>query len=298
MWERKAQTPDTERRAELLIDVQRMSKIYNEGRENEVRALDDISLQVSWGEFLCILGQSGSGKSTLMNILGCLDIPTYGSYHLNGQPVSDMKPSVLSGIRNREIGFIFQGFNLIPALTALENVELPLIYRGMPREERRRLAQEALVSVGLEKRMDHRPGEMSGGQQQRVGIARAFVAKPKVIFADEPTGNLDSTTSRQVLYSMLEMAKSYGITFVMVTHEKELAYCGDRIVTIKDGRVLDNVLLGEDEKAENRRRLFGDVTSGDIAEPETTVEEEKKPAAKQAKAVAAAVAEKVNQESM
>ena len=139
MWERKAQTPDTERRAELLIDVQRMSKIYNEGRENEVRALDDISLQVSWGEFLCILGQSGSGKSTLMNILGCLDIPTYGSYHLNGQPVSDMKPSVLSGIRNREIGFIFQGFNLIPALTALENVELPLIYRGMPREERRRL---------------------------------------------------------------------------------------------------------------------------------------------------------------
>ena len=131
-----------------------------------------------------------------------------------------------------------------------------------------------------------------------MGIARAFVAKPKVIFADEPTGNLDSTTSRQVLYSMLEMAKSYGITFVMVTHEKELAYCGDRIVTIKDGRVLDNVLLGEDEKAENRRRLFGDVTSGDIAEPETTVAEGKKPAARQAKAVAAAVAEKVNQESM
>ena len=148
------------------------------------------------------------------------------------------------------------------------------------------------------------PGQPAGKLEevnqlaQRVGIARAFVAKPKVIFADEPTGNLDSMTSRQVLYSMLEMAKSYGITFVMVTHEKELAYCGDRIVTIKDGRVLDNVLLGEDEKAENRRRLFGDVTSGDIAEPETTVEEEKKPAAKQAKAVAAAVAEKVNQESM
>ena len=148
--------------------------------------------------------------------------------------------------------------------------------------------------MGLLSRANHKPTEMSGGQQQRVGIARAFVAKPKVIFADEPTGNLDSTTSRQVLYSMLEMAKSYGITFVMVTHEKELAYCGDRIVTIKDGRVLDNVLLGEDEKAENRRRLFGDVTSGDIAEPETTVAEEKKPAARQAKAVA----EKVNQESM
>lgn len=131
--------------------------------------------------------------------------------------------------------------------------------------------------MGLLSRANHKPTEMSGGQQQRVGIARAFVAKPKVIFADEPTGNLDSTTSRQVLYSMLEMAKSYGITFVMVTHEKELAYCGDRIVTIKDGRVLDNVLLGEDEKAENRRRLFGDVTSGDIAEPETTVAEGKKP---------------------
>ena len=130
--------------AELLIDVQQMSKIYNEGRENEVRALDDISLSVAWGEFLCILGQSGSGKSTLMNILGCLDIPTYGTYYLDGQPVSDMKPSVLAGIRNREIGFIFQGFNLIPALTAIENVELPLIYRGIGREERRRLATEAL----------------------------------------------------------------------------------------------------------------------------------------------------------
>ena len=167
-----------EERSELLIDVQQMSKIYNEGRENEVRALDNISLSVRWGEFLCILGQSGSGKSTLMNILGCLDIPTYGTYYLDGQPVSDMKPSVLAGIRNREIGFIFQGFNLIPALTAIENVELPLIYRGIGREERRRLAADALCSVGLEKRMDHRPGEMSGGQQQRVAIARAVAAKP------------------------------------------------------------------------------------------------------------------------
>ena len=137
-----------EERSELLIDVQQMSKIYNEGRENEVRALDNISLSVQWGEFLCILGQSGSGKSTLMNILGCLDIPTYGTYYLDGQPVSDMKPSVLAGIRNREIGFIFQGFNLIPALTAIENVELPLIYRGIGREERRRLAADALCSWG------------------------------------------------------------------------------------------------------------------------------------------------------
>lgn len=151
------------------------------------------------------------------------------------------------------------------------------MFKGMGKKQREKLARKELKKMGLLSRANHKPTEMSGGQQQRVGIARAFVAKPKVIFADEPTGNLDSTTSRQVLYSMLEMAKSYGITFVMVTHEKELAYCGDRIVTIKDGRVLDNVLLGEDEKAENRRRLFGDVTSGDIAEPETTVAEEKKP---------------------
>ncbi len=187
---------------------------------------------------------------------------------------------------------------LLNQLAGLEKPTKGRVLIGMGKKQREKLARKELKKMGLLSRANHKPTEMSGGQQQRVGIARAFVAKPKVIFADEPTGNLDSTTSRQVLYSMLEMAKSYGITFVMVTHEKELAYCGDRIVTIKDGRVLDNVLLGEDEKAENRRRLFGDVTSGDIAEPETTVAEEKKPAARQAKAVAAAVAEKVNQESM
>ena len=227
MWERKAQTPDTERRAELLIDVQRMSKIYNEGRENEVRALDDISLQVSWGEFLCILGQSGSGKSTLMNILGCLD----------------MKPSVLSGIRNREIGFIFQGFNLIPALTALENVELPLIYRGMPREERRRLAQEALVSVGLEKRMDHRPGEMSGGQQQRVAIARAVAAKPPIIMADEPTGNLDSASGLDIMRKLTALNEQ-GTSIILITHDNHLAQMAKRIVTIQDGRIISDTKGG------------------------------------------------------
>ena len=229
MWERKAQTPDTERRAELLIDVQRMSKIYNEGRENEVSALDDISLQVSWGEFLCILG--------------CLDIPTYGSYHLNGQPVSDMKPSVLSGIRNREIGFIFQGFNLIPALTALENVELPLIYRGMPREERRRLAQEALVSVGLEKRMDHRPGEMSGGQQQRVAIARAVAAKPPIIMADEPTGNLDSASGLDIMRKLTALNEQ-GTSIILITHDNHLAQMAKRIVTIQDGRIISDMKGG------------------------------------------------------
>lgn len=230
---------------EFLIDVQQISKIYNEGRENEVRALDNVSLTVESGEFLCILGQSGSGKSTLMNILGCLDIPTYGTYYLNGQAVSDMKPSVLSGIRNREIGFIFQGFNLIPALTALENVELPLIYRGIGREERRRLAADALVAVGLEKRMDHRPGEMSGGQQQRVAIARAVAAKPPIIMADEPTGNLDSASGKEIM-EQLRALNAQGTTVILITHDNHLAQMAERIVTLQDGRIIsDEAVKGE-----------------------------------------------------
>ena len=211
-------------RSELLIDVRQMSKIYNEGRENEVRALDNISLQVPWGEFLCILGQSGSGKSTLMNILGCLDIPTYGTYLLNGQAVSDMKPSVLSGIRNREIGFIFQGFNLIPALTALENVELPLIYRGIGREERHQLAVDALTSVG---------------QQQRVAIARAVAAKPPIIMADEPTGNLDSASGRDIM-EQLSALNMQGTSIILITHDNHLAEMAKRIVTIQDGQIISD----------------------------------------------------------
>ena len=236
----RKQTPqETAGSSELLIDVRRMSKIYNEGRENEVRALDDISLTVPWGEFLCILGQSGSGKSTLMNILGCLDIPTYGTYYLNGQAVSDMKPSTLSGIRNREIGFIFQGFNLIPALTALENVELPLIYRGMGREERHELAVEALKSVGLEKRMLHRPNEMSGGQQQRVAIARAVAAKPPIIMADEPTGNLDSASGLDIMRKLTALNKE-GPSIILITHDNHLAQMAKRIVTIQDGHIISD----------------------------------------------------------
>ena len=223
----------------LLIDVRQMSKIYNEGRENEVRALDNISLTVEWGEFLCILGQSGSGKSTLMNMLGCLDIPTYGTYYLDGQAVSEMKPSVLSGIRNREIGFIFQGFNLIPALTALENVELPLIYRGLGREERRRLAVDALTAVGLENRMDHRPGEMSGGQQQRVAIARAVAGKPPIIMADEPTGNLDSASGLDIMQQLTALNEQ-GTSIILITHDNHLAQMAKRIVTIQDGRIISD----------------------------------------------------------
>ena len=280
-----------------IIKVQNLRKVYRVGKE-KVGALDDICLEIGEGEMCCIVGASGSGKSTLLNQLAGLEKPTKGRVLIGKHDISAMTEDELADFRQQHLGFIFQSYNLLPSMTAAENVALPLMFKGMGKKQREKLARKELKKMGLLSRANHKPTEMSGGQQQRVGIARAFVAKPKVIFADEPTGNLDSTTSRQVLYSMLEMAKSYGITFVMVTHEKELAYCGDRIVTIKDGRVLDNVLLGEDEKAENRRRLFGDVTSGDIAEPETTVAEEKKPAARQAKAVAAAVAEKVNQESM
>ncbi len=280
-----------------IIKVQNLRKVYRVGKEKVV-ALDDICLEIGEGEMCCIVGASGSGKSTLLNQLAGLEKPTKGRVLIGKHDISAMTEDELADFRQQHLGFIFQSYNLLPSMTAAENVALPLMFKGMGKKQREKLARKELKKMGLLSRANHKPTEMSGGQQQRVGIARAFVAKPKVIFADEPTGNLDSTTSRQVLYSMLEMAKSYGITFVMVTHEKELAYCGDRIVTIKDGRVLDNVLLGEDEKAENRRRLFGDVTSGDIAEPETTVAEEKKPAAKQAKAVAVAVAEKVNQESM
>lgn len=237
--DRMQQTETLASSERLLIDVLQVSKIYNEGMENEVRALDDISLSVPWGEFLCILGQSGSGKSTLMNLLGCLDIPTYGSYFLNGQEVSEMKPTVLSGIRNREIGFIFQGFNLIPALTALENVELPLIYRGMGREERRTLALDALESVGLEKRVSHRPGEMSGGQQQRVAIARAIAAKPPIIMADEPTGNLDSAAGRDIMRQLTELNEQ-GTSVILITHDTQLAQMAKRIVTLQDGHIVSD----------------------------------------------------------
>ena len=242
-----------------IIKVQNLRKIYRVGKEKVV-ALDDICLEIGEGEMCCIVGASGSGKSTLLNQLAGLEKPTKGRVLIGKHDISAMTEDELADFRQQHLGFIFQSYNLLPSMTAAENVALPLMFKGMGKKQREKLARKELKKMGLLSRANHKPTEMSGGQQQRVGIARAFVAKPKVIFADEPTGNLDSTTSRQVLYSMLEMAKSYGITFVMVTHEKELAYCGDRIVTIKDGRVLDNVLLGEDEKAENRRRLFGDVT--------------------------------------
>ena len=203
-----------------LVEIQDISKIYNPG-ENEVRALDHISLTIQKGEFVAIIGQSGSGKSTLMNMIGCLDVPTEGTYILNGQNVSKLSDNELSDIRNQEIGFIFQGFNLIANLTAQENVELPLIYRGVPKKERHELSVAALKKVGLAHRMDHRPSEMSGGQQQRVAIARAIAQAPPVILADEPTGNLDPKTSMEIM-KLLEEINARGTTVLVVTHDQDI----------------------------------------------------------------------------
>ena len=231
----------------MLIDIRRVSKIYNEGKESEVRALDDVSLSIDYGECTAILGHSGSGKSTLMNILGCLDIPTYGEYYLAGEAVSAMPLSKLSAIRNRQIGFIFQGFNLIPGLTALENVELPLIYRGMGRRERLELCRQSLAEVGLEKRMDHRPAELSGGQQQRVAIARAIAARPPIIMADEPTGNLDTKAGADIMHKLIALNDS-GSTVILITHDLHLAQAAKRIVTIQDGRIIDDRAVSQAER--------------------------------------------------
>ena len=218
-----------------LVEVTDMCKIYNPG-ENEVRALDHVNVSIEENEFVAIIGHSGSGKSTLMNMLGCLDVPTSGSYYLHGQDVSSLSDDALSDIRNQEIGFIFQGFNLIPNLTAQENVELPLIYRGVPKNTRRELSREALRKVGLEHRMEHRPAEMSGGQQQRVAIARAIAQAPPVILADEPTGNLDSGSTKEIM-DILKQLHREGRTVILITHDNDIAAQAKRVIRIKDGKV-------------------------------------------------------------
>ena len=231
-----------------LIKVQDMCKVYNPG-ENEVRALDHVNLEIERGEFVAIIGHSGSGKSTLMNMLGCLDIPTSGSYFLNGKDVSAMKDNQLSEIRNQEIGFIFQGFNLISNLTALENVELPLIYRGIGRGQRHKLAKDALIRVGLEKRMAHKPSEMSGGQQQRVAIARAIAAEPPVILADEPTGNLDSASTEEIM-DILKGLHKQGRSVILITHDNEIADQAKLVVRILDGRIVEDYYNEEKKEQE------------------------------------------------
>ena len=228
-----------------LIEIQEMCKIYNPG-ENEVRALDHVNLTINKNEYVAIIGQSGSGKSTLMNMLGCLDVPTSGTYILNGQDVSGLTDDELSDIRNREIGFIFQGFNLIAGLTALENVELPLIYRGVGKKERLRLSQIALEKVGLKARMDHKPSEMSGGQQQRVAIARAIAQAPPVILADEPTGNLDSGSTKEIMEILKEL-HGEGRTVILITHDNDIAARARRIIRIMDGHIVEDRINDIDE---------------------------------------------------
>lgn len=219
-----------------LVDIRDICKVYNPG-ENEVRALDHVSLRIHENEFVAIIGQSGSGKSTLMNMLGCLDVPTSGTYMLHDKDVSHMSDDELSDIRNKEIGFIFQGFNLIANLTAVENVELPLIYRGVSRRERMRLSETALEKVGLKNRKTHKPSEMSGGQQQRVAIARAIAQAPPIILADEPTGNLDSGSSKEIM-EILKGLHEEGRTVILITHDNDIAAQAKRVIKIIDGKIV------------------------------------------------------------
>lgn len=222
-----------------LIDVKNVYKIYNEDMDCEVRALNGVTMTINEGEFVAIVGASGSGKSTLMNVLGCLDVPTYGDYFLQGEDITELTDKELSRVRNKQIGFIFQGFNLISELTAFENVELPLIYRGNRTAERTRLAREALDRVGLTDRINHYPAEMSGGQQQRVAIARAIAPKPPIIMADEPTGNLDSKTSADVMQLLRSLHES-GSTVILITHDPAIAATAGRTVRLLDGKIVED----------------------------------------------------------
>lgn len=225
--------------ARQIIGIEAIRKVYQVGSV-EVRALDGVSLQIHENEYVAIMGPSGSGKSTLMNILGCLDTPTSGTYVLNGTDVSEMLDDELADIRNREIGFVFQTFNLLPRYTALENVELPLIYSGVSKLERRERAVKALESVDLGGRMDHKPNELSGGQRQRVAVARALVNRPAIILADEPTGNLDSKTSVDIM-RLFEEIYMRGNTIIVVTHEEDIAQHARRIIRLRDGLIESDV---------------------------------------------------------
>jgi putative ABC transport system ATP-binding protein len=227
-------TGDTPR-PDVIILTHKLTREYDMGSEL-VRALRGVSVQITKNEYVAIMGPSGSGKSTLMNLIGCLDTPTSGEYWLNGQKVSDLVDDELARIRNKEIGFVFQTFNLLPRADALHNVELPLIYAGLSGRQRRDRAAQALERVGLGNRMDHKPNELSGGQRQRVAIARALVNEPSILLADEPTGNLDSTTSSEIMGVFAELHRQ-GQTVVMVTHEQDIAAHAARVVTLRDGLV-------------------------------------------------------------
>ncbi len=235
-----------------LVEVRNISKIYHLGGE-EIRALDDVSLDIGSGEFISIIGPSGSGKSTLMHILGCLDTPTKGTITLDGTMIQDASQRQLAGIRNKKIGFVFQFFNLLPKLNVLQNVELPMIYGGQSSRERKERAMEALKMVELENRSKHRPSQLSGGQQQRVAIARSLVNDPRIILADEPTGNLDSHTGENILKLFRNLSEE-GRTIILVTHDPEIAAVTPRKIEIRDGKVatkLDAKLAGLDRSISN-----------------------------------------------
>ena len=232
--------PDSasERPARPLIEVEDLVKVYRTG-DVELRALDGVSFSVAHGEFVAVMGPSGSGKSTTMNMLGCLDSPTHGRYLLDGRDVACLSGDELARVRNEKLGFVFQGFNLLPRLSALDNVALPLVYSGVPARERRERARDALERVGLGKRLGHRPNQMSGGQQQRVAIARALVGRAPLILADEPTGNLDTRTSEEIMSLLVEVNRE-GKTVVLVTHEPDIAAYARRVLHFKDGRLVSD----------------------------------------------------------
>ena len=245
-----------------ILELQGLSFRY-EGELPGEKVLDALTFAVAPGERVGLVGCNGVGKSTLLNQLAGLEKPTSGKVYIGKHEISKMTENELAAFRQQHLGFIFQSYNLLPTMTAAENVALPLMFKGVDKKTRLTKARKELKAMGLLGRANHLPTEMSGGQQQRVGIARAFVSSPKVIFADEPTGNLDSRTSKQVLYRMLELSKNNHVTFVMVTHEPELAECADRIVTILDGKVCSNVVQDEETKKKNRDALFADL-EGDL----------------------------------
>jgi putative ABC transport system ATP-binding protein len=237
-----------------LITLEQISKVYRTG-DAVVPALRGVSLAIAQGEFVAIMGTSGSGKSTLMNLIGCLDRPTGGQYLLAGHLVSTLDRNALAAIRNRFIGFIFQSFNLLPRASALENVELPMLYAGIPSGERRRRARETLMQVGLGRRLEHRPNQLSGGQQQRVAIARSLVMNPRIILADEPTGNLDSRSSAEIM-ALIQTLSESGITVVLVTHESEISEFASRTIVIKDGQ-----MLSDTRRTDGARSIHTDDTA-------------------------------------